>query len=79
MNIKLRLAEEGELEEGASRGPTLEFILGKEEVLLKVEDEEELRGQQQFCTKAAEDDRTELCSEGSSPTPNSDSEPDTNP
>lgn len=79
MNIKLRLAEEGELEEGASRGPTLEFILGKEEVLLKVEDEEELRGQQQFCTKTAEDDRTELCSEGSSPTPNSDSEPDTNP
>ncbi len=65
MNIKLRLAEEEELEGGAGRGPTLEFVLEKEEVLLKEEEEDELGGQrqsQQFCTKAAEDDRTEPCS-----------------
>lgn len=82
MNIKLRLAEEGEHEEGTARGPTLEFALEKEEVLLKeeeVEEEEELSGQQQSCTKAAESDRTEPCPGGSSPTPNSDPEPDTNP
>lgn len=84
MNIKLRLAEEGELEEGASRGPTLEFVLEKEEVFLKEEEEAELGGQQQsqkqqFCTKAAENDRTEPCSAASSQTPNSNSGPDTNP
>lgn len=73
MNIKLRLAEERELEEGAVRGPTLEFILEKEE--------EELRGQpqQQFCTKAPENDGSELCSAGSSQMLNSDSGPDTTP
>lgn len=76
MNIKLRLAEEGELEDGAAGGPTLEFVLEKEEVLLKEEEEE---SQQRFCTKAAEKDRTEPCSAGSSHTPNSDSGPDTNP
>lgn len=84
MNIKLRLAEEGELEEGASRGPTLEFVLEKQEVLLKEEEEEdeELRGRQQpqrFCTVAAETDRTEPCSADSSQTTNSDSRPDANP
>lgn len=80
MNIKLRLAEEGELEGGAARGPTLEFVLEKEEVLLKEEEGDELRGQsQQFCTKAAENDRTEPRSADSSQTPNSNSGPDTNP
>lgn len=80
MNIKLRLAEEEELEEGAAGGPTLEFVFEKEGVLLK---EEELQGQrrlhQQFCTKATENDRTEPCSAGSSKTPKSDRGPDTNP
>uniref|UniRef100_A0A8C4GDY8 alpha-1,2-Mannosidase n=1 Tax=Dicentrarchus labrax TaxID=13489 RepID=A0A8C4GDY8_DICLA len=82
MNIKLRLAEEGELDEGEERGPTLEFVLEKEEVLFK---EEELRGQlqsqqqQQFCTRVTENDRTEPCSAGASQTQNSDSGPDTNP
>lgn len=82
MNIKLRLAEEGELEEGASRGPTLEFVLEKQEVLLKEEEDEELRGRQQpqrFCTVAAETDRTEPCSADSSQTTNSDSRPDATP
>lgn len=82
MNIKLRLAEEGELEEGASRGPTLEFVLEKQEVLLKEEEDEELRGRQQpqrFCTVAAETDRTEPCSADTSQTTNSDSRPDANP
>ncbi|KAM6975131.1 LOW QUALITY PROTEIN: ER degradation-enhancing alpha-mannosidase-like protein 3 [Tautogolabrus adspersus] len=86
MNIKLRLAEEGELEEGAARGPTLEFFLEKEQLLLKEEEEEELepREQQQSqqhkaCTKAAKDGRTEPCSAGSSPTTNPNCGPDTNP
>lgn len=82
MNIKLRLAEEGELDEGAARGPTLEFVLEKE-VLVKEEEEKRLRGerklQRRFCTKATENDRTESCSADSSQTPNSNSGPDTNP
>ena len=78
INIKLRLAEEGELEDGASRGPTLEFVLEKQEVLLK--EEQEGRAQQQFCTKAAaENDRTEPCSADSSQTANSNSGPDADP
>lgn len=86
MNIKLRLAEEGELEEGAARGPTLEFVLEKDEVVLFNEEEEaeELKEerqsqQQQFCSKAAPNDRTEPCSADSSQTTNSDGGPDTNP
>ncbi|XP_035813257.1 ER degradation-enhancing alpha-mannosidase-like protein 3 isoform X2 [Amphiprion ocellaris] len=85
MNIKLRLAEEGELEEGAASGPTLELVLENDELLLKEEVEEDLRGerqsqqQQHFCSKATEDDRTEPCSADSSATPNSNSGPDTNP
>lgn len=45
MNIKLRLAEEDEME-----GPTLELVLTEGEVLLR---EKELRGdeQQQSCTE----------------------------
>lgn len=77
INIKLRLAEEGELEEGAARGPTLEFVLEKEQALLK--EGGERSSQQQSCTKAAENDRTELCSADSSQTPNTNSGPDTNP
>ncbi|XP_028274016.1 ER degradation-enhancing alpha-mannosidase-like protein 3 [Parambassis ranga] len=77
MNIKLRLAEEGELEEGPARGPTLEFILENEEVLLKEEEEEELRGKQQFCT--TENERTEPCSAKSAQTLNTNIRPDTNP
>ncbi|KAF7669544.1 hypothetical protein LDENG_00155430 [Lucifuga dentata] len=65
MNIKLRFAEEGELEEGAARGPTLEFILEKGEMLLEEEEvEEDLKEerqsqQQQVCKKASENDGTE--------------------
>lgn len=86
INIKLRLAEDGELEEGAARGPTLEFVLEKEQAFLKeeeVEEEEELKAEQYFqpqsCTKATENDRTELCSADSSKTPNTNSGPDKNP
>uniref|UniRef100_UPI0037E9A452 ER degradation-enhancing alpha-mannosidase-like protein 3 n=1 Tax=Semicossyphus pulcher TaxID=241346 RepID=UPI0037E9A452 len=63
MNIKLRLAEEGELEEGADTSTTLEFVLEKEQLLLKEEEEEEKHGgQQQTCTEAKGTDRTEPCS-----------------
>ncbi|CAJ1070871.1 ER degradation-enhancing alpha-mannosidase-like protein 3 isoform X2 [Xyrichtys novacula] len=85
MNIKLRLAEEGELD-GAGRGPTLEFVLEKEHLLLKEEEEEEFEHREQqhsqpqgFCTKAAKDDRTEPSLTGSSGTRNSNCGPDTNP
>lgn len=74
MNIKLRLAEEEELEEGAAGGPTLEFVFEKDGVLLKEEEEgEDLKGrrQQQFCTQAPETDRTEPCSADSSQTADS--------
>lgn len=73
MNIKLRLAEEEELEEGAMGGPTLEFVFEKDGVLLKEEEEEDLKGrrQQQFCTQTPETDRTEPCSAGSSQTADS--------
>lgn len=77
MNIKLRLAEEGELEVGPARGPTLEFVLGNEEVLLKEEEEEELRGKQQFCT--TENERTEPCSAKSAQSLDTDIRTDTNP
>ncbi|XP_068561959.1 ER degradation-enhancing alpha-mannosidase-like protein 3 [Cebidichthys violaceus] len=73
MNIKFRLAEEGELEDGSTT--TLEFVLEKQEVFLK--EEEEQQQPQQFCSKAAENDRTEPCSADSSQTVNS--RPDANP
>ncbi|XP_020493755.2 ER degradation-enhancing alpha-mannosidase-like protein 3 isoform X1 [Labrus bergylta] len=82
MNIKLRLAEEGELDEGAARGPTLEFFLEKEQLLLKEEEEEELEHREQqhkACTKADKDGRTAPCTAGSSPTTKSNCGPDTNP
>ncbi|MEQ2278746.1 ER degradation-enhancing alpha-mannosidase-like protein 3 [Ameca splendens] len=47
MNIKLRLREEGEPEERAARGPTLEWVLENKEVLLNEEGEEELSGKQE--------------------------------
>ncbi|XP_037548301.1 ER degradation-enhancing alpha-mannosidase-like protein 3 [Nematolebias whitei] len=76
MNIKLRLTEEGELEEKASRGPTLEFVLENEEVLIReAGGEEELREQQQVCSQAAEDGRTEPCSADSTQSLNSKTEP----
>ncbi|XP_058473138.1 ER degradation-enhancing alpha-mannosidase-like protein 3 [Solea solea] len=70
LNVKLRLAEKGEQGEGASRGPTLEFVLEKE-VEAELEGEQSLR-QQQLCTKATESYRTESCSGDSSQTTNSD-------
>ncbi|XP_017265894.1 ER degradation-enhancing alpha-mannosidase-like protein 3 isoform X1 [Kryptolebias marmoratus] len=75
MNIKLRLTEEGELEEKAAKGPTLEFVLENEEVL----SEEELGGNRQVCSRAAEDGRTELCSADSTRSLNPDTEPDVHP
>lgn len=83
MNIKLRLSEEGVLEGGAASGPTLEFVLENEEVLLKEEEEEELGGkgqsQQESCSKATENERTEPCSDDAAQTPNSNVGSDTNP
>ncbi|XP_034565877.1 ER degradation-enhancing alpha-mannosidase-like protein 3 isoform X2 [Notolabrus celidotus] len=82
VNIKLRLAEEGELEDGTARGPTLEFVLEKEQFLIKEEDEEEFEHreqQQEFCTEAAKLRRTEQHSAGSSDCTNFDCGPDTNP
>lgn len=80
MNIKLRLAKEGELEEGSGSGPTLEFVLNEDGVLLKEEDLGEQRHSQepqQFCAQATESDRTEPCSADPSQTPSS--EPVANP
>lgn len=58
MNLKLCLAEEGEMEGGAASGRTLEFVLENDEVLLKDEGVEELREkQQQSCTE--DSDRTQ--------------------
>ncbi|XP_068190579.1 ER degradation-enhancing alpha-mannosidase-like protein 3 isoform X2 [Antennarius striatus] len=79
MNIKLRLTEEGELEEGAAGGPTLEFVFEKEEVLLKEEMLGGQRNQQRLCAEVSENDRTELCTSGSSQTQNSDNGLDSNP
>ncbi|XP_056288995.1 ER degradation-enhancing alpha-mannosidase-like protein 3 [Pseudoliparis swirei] len=87
MNIKLRLADEEELEDGSARGPTLEFVLEKEEMFLQEEEEEELCEQQQqqqqpaqqLCSKAAEKDRTDPCSADSCQTTNFNSKPDANP
>lgn len=72
MNIKLRLAEEGEME--ADSGPTLEFVLENDEVFFKEAGEDELRGkpqseQQQSCTR--ESDRTGPCATDSAQIPDS--------
>ncbi|MEQ2160886.1 hypothetical protein GOODEAATRI_004088 [Goodea atripinnis] len=80
MNIKLRLRDEGEPEERAARGPTLELVLENKEVLLNEEGEEELSGkqesrQQQVCTQ----DRTGPCSTDSLQSMNSKTGPVTNP
>uniref|UniRef100_A0A673B954 alpha-1,2-Mannosidase n=1 Tax=Sphaeramia orbicularis TaxID=375764 RepID=A0A673B954_9TELE len=73
MNIKLRLAEEEELDEGATRGPTLELVLEKGEVLIGEDvDVGQQRSQQnKMCTKAAENVEAEASSEDSSKTPHS--------
>ncbi|KAM8828061.1 ER degradation-enhancing alpha-mannosidase-like protein 3 isoform 2-T2 [Spinachia spinachia] len=86
MNIKLRLAEEGELEHGPATGPTLEFVLENQELFLKEEEEEEeeeLRGPQQprqgqFKGSKASD-QTKQCSAHSSQSKNSDRRQDANP
>ncbi|KAI9524776.1 ER degradation-enhancing alpha-mannosidase-like protein 3 [Dissostichus eleginoides] len=75
MNIKLRLAEEGELEDGAARGPTLKFVLEKDGMILKEVEEEAQH--KPFCTEATEDDRTEPYSADSSQ--NTNSAPDAEP
>uniref|UniRef100_A0A672IZ48 alpha-1,2-Mannosidase n=1 Tax=Salarias fasciatus TaxID=181472 RepID=A0A672IZ48_SALFA len=84
MNIKLRLAEEGELEDGAARVPTLEFVLENDEVLLKEEVEElepveikHLPPGYRLCTETAEIDRTEA--EDPSQTENSNTGSDEDP
>ncbi|XP_010795725.1 ER degradation-enhancing alpha-mannosidase-like protein 3 [Notothenia coriiceps] len=77
MNIKLRLAEEGELEDGAARGPTLEFVLEKDGMILKEVEQEAQH--KQFCIEATEEDRTEPYSADSSQNTNSNSAPDAEP
>nr|XP_029545039.1 ER degradation-enhancing alpha-mannosidase-like protein 3 isoform X3 [Oncorhynchus nerka] len=52
MNIKFRLAEEGELEDGEARGPTLQFVLEKGEVVLE---EEEYKQQGDGCLTPGDD------------------------
>uniref|UniRef100_A0A8C7LCT1 alpha-1,2-Mannosidase n=1 Tax=Oncorhynchus kisutch TaxID=8019 RepID=A0A8C7LCT1_ONCKI len=52
MNIKFRLAEEGELEDGEARGPTLQFVLEKGEVVLE---EEEYKQQGDSCLTPGDD------------------------
>uniref|UniRef100_A0A3P9M6J4 alpha-1,2-Mannosidase n=1 Tax=Oryzias latipes TaxID=8090 RepID=A0A3P9M6J4_ORYLA len=59
VNIKLRLMEHGEVEEGMVTSPSLELVLEKEE------EEEKLGGkqsQQQDCSQTSQDDRTSTCS-----------------
>lgn len=59
VNIKLRLMEHGEVEEGMVTSPSLELVMEKEE------EEEKLGGkqsQQQDCTQISQDDRTSTCS-----------------
>uniref|UniRef100_A0A8C3AFF0 alpha-1,2-Mannosidase n=1 Tax=Cyclopterus lumpus TaxID=8103 RepID=A0A8C3AFF0_CYCLU len=82
----LLLPKERQLGHGEEQeGPTLEFVLEKQEMFLKEEEEEELRQQQQqpqqrqLCSKAAEKDRTEPCSADSCQTANFNSRPNANP
>uniref|UniRef100_A0A8C7HX76 alpha-1,2-Mannosidase n=1 Tax=Oncorhynchus kisutch TaxID=8019 RepID=A0A8C7HX76_ONCKI len=77
MNIKFRLAEEGELEKGEARGPTLKFVLEKGEVVLE---EEEYRQQGDSCLTPGGDHV--LCSYGqtaASPPSHSPNDPNTDP
>ncbi|XP_012726574.2 ER degradation-enhancing alpha-mannosidase-like protein 3 [Fundulus heteroclitus] len=76
MNIKLRLREEGEPEEGAARGPSLELVLENDEE--EGEDglgREQQAQQQPVCAEG----RTEPCPEGSPQSPNTKTGPATNP
>lgn len=84
MNIKLRLAEEGETEEGVAPGTTLEFVLENDEVLLKGDqgvtelgEKPQSEQQERLCTDVAENDRTESHSDESLQTENTG--PETNP
>ncbi|CAN9504969.1 unnamed protein product [Ophioblennius macclurei] len=88
MNIKLRLAEDGELEDDASQGPTLEFVLENDEVILREEEESQpvqikhLPQHQKLCGEtaapaAAAADRTQ--SEDSPQTQTSNTGSDENP
>lgn len=77
MNIKFRLAEEGELEKGEARGPTLKFVLEKGEVVLE---EEEYRQQGDSCLTPGGDHVP--CSYGqtaASPPSHSPNDPNTDP
>ncbi|XP_038820756.1 ER degradation-enhancing alpha-mannosidase-like protein 3 isoform X1 [Salvelinus namaycush] len=80
MNIKFRLAEEGELEdgeEGEARGPTLQFVLEKGEVVLE---EEEYKQQGDSCLTPGDDHMQ--CSYGqtvTSPPFHSPNDPNTDP
>uniref|UniRef100_A0A8C7XCI8 alpha-1,2-Mannosidase n=1 Tax=Oryzias sinensis TaxID=183150 RepID=A0A8C7XCI8_9TELE len=59
VNIKLRLMEHGEVEEGMVTSPSLELVMEKEE------EGEKLGGkqsQQQDCSQTSQDDRTSTCS-----------------
>ncbi|KAM9820532.1 ER degradation-enhancing alpha-mannosidase-like protein 3 [Neosynchiropus ocellatus] len=81
MNLKFRLSEEGEAEEGATKRPTLEFVLEKDGLLLKEEEEEggllgELQSQRS-CSKPQGDERTDAAD--SSATDKSNGGADTNP
>uniref|UniRef100_A0A673Y8D1 alpha-1,2-Mannosidase n=1 Tax=Salmo trutta TaxID=8032 RepID=A0A673Y8D1_SALTR len=75
MNIKFRLAEEGE--EGEARGPTLQFVLEKGEVVLE---EEEYKQQGDSCLTPGDDHIP--CSYGqtaASPPSHSPNDPNTDP
>ncbi|KAK6305195.1 hypothetical protein J4Q44_G00239750 [Coregonus suidteri] len=77
MNIKFRLAEEGELGEGEARGPTLQFFLEKGEVVLE---EEEYKQQADSCLTPGDDHMP--CSNGqtaASPPSHSPNDPNTDP
>ncbi|XP_034047764.1 ER degradation-enhancing alpha-mannosidase-like protein 3 [Thalassophryne amazonica] len=63
MNLKLHLAEEGELDETTGRVPTLEFVLEKGGVFLQEKEEGELKpSQQQSHAQTRDNDCTERCS-----------------
>lgn len=74
MNIKFRLAEEGEMEEGGAttRGPTLEFVLEKGEMVL--EEVEELRGGEGPSQQQEEEQRCTAAPGGGSTEPRSDTQ-----
>lgn len=77
MNIKFRLAEEGELEDGEARGPTLQFVLEKGEVVLE---EEEYKQQGDSCLTPGDDHMPCFYRQtAASPPSHSAKDPDTDP